>query len=579
MDKAVINQLPIDRLRGKRVFVRVDAASEEPADGHLVDPGKLRASLPTLEYLTTIGAHVVIGTDLGNPGNQPVDSLRVNAVAEQLSTLLGKSIHKLDDAVGRDVIGAVMEMQDGEMILLENLRFYPGEDANDDQFARDLAALCEVYCDDAFAIAHHNRASTLAITRHVRPATAGIALGRELMMFELVLDRPEPPFFAIMAGARIEEKLAILENLAARFDRLFFGGALAFTFLKAYGHEIGAARVDEGLLPLAEDFLERAKNKIEIIFPEDFIVVHTNLFKLFEASGRRIPVPHSWSVPARELSSSELPVDIGPRTVTRLQKMIAGARTFFWNGPLGIWEISPFAAGTRAVAQTLLDAAGSQRCVVSGDSLTRAIRSFDLPFERIRHLTTGGESAMQLLAGKPLPAVAALDNEVDLIAPVEKHPRKILLPVDGSPPSIEAARKLGSLIDAAAAQIAMLYVRKPAQRDAEYELMDAETKRRREIARQLEAENVLISANAPLARQGLISHHQRVAEGDPASEILKMADEIGADLIAMGSHGRTGLLHYFLGSVARKVFERATCPVLIVRADAVEAERRDARRI
>ena len=171
MDKAVINQLPIDSLRGKRVFVRVDAAGEETADGHPVDQDKLRASLPTLEYLTTIGARVIIGTDLGNPGNQPVDSLRVNAVADQLSTLLGKSVRKLDDAIGRDVLGAVTEMQDGEVILLENLRFYPGEDANDDRFARDLAALGEVYCNDAFAIAHRGKASTLAMTRHLRPPT------------------------------------------------------------------------------------------------------------------------------------------------------------------------------------------------------------------------------------------------------------------------------------------------------------------------------------------------------------------------------------------------------------------------
>jgi phosphoglycerate kinase len=565
VDKAVINQLPIESLRGRQVFVRIDAASEESPDGQPVDRDKLRASLPTLEYLTTIGARVVIGTDLGNPRNQPVDSLRVNAVAEQLSTLLGKSVRKLDDAVGREVLAAVTEMQDGEVILLENLRFYPGEDANDDQFARDLAALCEIYCNDAFVIAHYGRASTLAITRYLRPATAGIALARELTMLELVLDQSEPPFLAIVAGARFDEKLAILENLAARFDRLFFGGALAFTFLKAYGHETGAAQVNEALLPLAEDFLERARGQIEIVFPEDFIVVNAKLFKVFENSGRQIPVPHSRAVRARELTPSDLPVDVGPQTVERIRQSIAGARTVFWNGPLGICEIDAFANGTRAVARALLGAAGSQRCVISGDSLTRAIRSFDLPFEQIRHLTTGGESSMQLLAGKPLPAVEALDNKVDLIAPVERHPRKVLLPVDGSPASVEAARRLGGLVDTAGAQITILHVRKPAPRDAESELMDGETKQRRDIALQLEVERFLLSANASLARQGLISHQQEVVEGDPAVEILKMADEIGADLIAMGSHGRTGLFHYFLGSVARKVFERSRCPVLIVR--------------
>ncbi|MGN6732185.1 MAG: phosphoglycerate kinase [Candidatus Binatia bacterium] len=566
MDKAVINQLPVDSLRGKRVFVRIDAASEEPADGQYVDRDKLYASLPTLKYLTSIGARVVIGTDLGDPGNRAVESLRVNGVADQLSNLLGKSVRKLEETIGRNVLGASTEMQDGEVIVLENLRFHPGEDANDDQFARDLAALCEVYCNDAFAIAHRGRASTLAITRHVRPATAGIALARELTMFEPVIDRPEAPFFAIVAGARVEEKLAILESFADRFDRLFLGGALAFTFLKAYGHEIGAAKVNEALLPLAEDFLDRAKNKIAVIFPEDFVVVKAGLFKLFEKSGRQIPVPHYWTVAARELTSSDLPVDIGPRTVERIRQLMVRAHTFFWNGPLGIWEIGPFAGGTHAVAQALLAAAGSQRSVVAGDSLTRALRSFDLPFEQLRHLTSGGEAAMQLLAGKPLPAVAALDDEVDLIEPVEKRPRKILLPVDGSALSNVAAGKLGSLVDAAGAAITTLYVRKPAEGDAEDELMDDETKRRREIARQLEAENVLIAANAPLARQGLVSQYQRVIDGEPAREIVKMADEIGADLIAMGSHGHTGLLHYFLGSVARKVLERASCPVLIVRA-------------
>jgi phosphoglycerate kinase len=566
VDKAVINQMPIDRLRGKRVFVRIDAASEEPADGQYVDRDKLYASVPTVNYLTSIGARVVIGTDLGNPDNQAVEFLRVNPVAEPLSMLLGKSVRKLDEAIGRDVLGAVMEMEDGDVILLENLRFYPGEDANADEFARDLAALGEVYCNDAFAIAHRGRASTLAITRHLRPATAGLALARELTMFEPIIDRPEPPGFAIVAGARVEEKLAILENLAARFDRLFLGGALAFTFLKAYGHEIGAAKINEALLPLAEDFLERTRNNVEIIFPEDFTVVNSGIFKLFEKSGRKIAVPHSSIVAARELTSSDLPVDIGPLTVERIQRLIAGARSFFWNGPLGIWEISPFAGGTRAVAQALLAAARSQRSLVAGDSLTRALRSFDLPFEQLRHLTSGGEAAMQLLAGKPLPAVAALDNEVDLIAPVENRPRKILLPVDGSARSSEAAKKLGHLVDAANAQITTLYVSKPAEPDAEDELMDEKTKRRRRIARQLEAERVLISANAPLARQGLVSHRQYVVDGDPTGEILRIADEIGADLIAMGSHGHTGLLHYFLGSVARKVLERARCPVMIVRA-------------
>ena len=565
MDKAVINQLPIESLRGKRVFVRIDADIEQPANGSRVDEDKLRAALPTLEYLLAMGARVVVGIHLGAPGGIPVDALRVNVVAERLSLLIGQKVRKLDEAIGRNALAAVTEMRDGEIIVLENLRFYPGEDANDVEFARDLAELCDVYCNDAFSLAHRGTASTVAITRHVRPAAAGLELARELTMLEPVLDKPEPPSVGLVAGARIEEKLPIIENLLPKLNRLFIGGALAFPFLKAQGREIGAARVSEALLPLAEGLLYQAEKRVEIILPEDFIVVQANLFRVFESSGRRIPVPHSRPVLASELLPSELAVDIGPRTLKRIKQLIDGAHSLFWNGPLGIWEIAPFAAGTREVARALLDGQRVRRSVVCGDSLARAIRSFDLPFEQMRHLTTGGDSVLQLVAGKPLPAVAALDNEVDLIAPVEKHPNKILLAVDGSAPSLEAAKKIGGLVDVEGAQISLLYVQKPAEGGSEKNPIDAKTNRRRELERRLDAERVVAAASGPLARQGLVSHRQIVVEGDPASEILKFADEMGVELIAMGSHGRTGVLGLFLGSVSRKVLDHARCPVLIAR--------------
>jgi phosphoglycerate kinase len=568
MDKLAINQVPIENLRGKRVFVRIDANLEEASSGLPIDEHKLRVSLPTLEYLATVGACVVIGTHIGDPGGTPVDWLRMDAVAERLSLLVGKPVRKLNAAIGRNVITTVTEMRDGEIVLLENLRFYPGEDANDEQFARDLAELCDVYCDDAFSLAHRGKASTVAITRHVRPSAAGLALARELTMFKPLLENPEPPFVGLVAGARIEEKLPILENLLPKLNRLFIGGALCFTFLRAQGREIGAASVDDGLVPLAEDFLSQAKKKkVESILPEDFIVVHAGVFKAFEKSGRRAPVPEWKEALADEITPSDLPVDIGPRTVKRIQQLIDGAHTFFWNGPLGIWEIAPFATGTREVAQALLERASQhlQRSVVCGDSLARAIRSFDLPFEQIRHLSTGGQSALQLLAGNPLPAVAALDDETDVIAPVERRPHKILLAVDGSEPSLEAARKIGGLVDTEGAEIILLYVQKPAEAGVEYIFMDAETKRRREMERRLEAERVVAAANVPLLRQGLVAHRQMVVEGDPASEILKLADEMGVDLIAMGAHGRTGVLRVFVGSVSRKVLDHARCPVLIAR--------------
>jgi nucleotide-binding universal stress UspA family protein len=222
-----------------------------------------------------------------------------------------------------------------------------------------------------------------------------------------------------------------------------------------------------------------------------------------------------------------LPVDIGPRTLQCLKQLMHGARTFFWNGPLGICEIDPFSKGTRETALALLEAPRSPRSVVCGDSLTRAIRSFDLPFERIRHLSNGGASALQLLAGNPLPAVAALDNEVDLIAPIEKRSRKILLAVDGSPASLEAAKQLGGLVDTEGADISLFYVCKPAGTAGWKRIDGCGTKSAPRRSMQLEAERILAAANAPRP-PGLVSRHQMVEGDDPADEILKRADEIGA---------------------------------------------------
>ena len=567
MDKAVINQLPLENLRGRRVFVRIDADADEPANGSRASDDKLRLVLPTLEYLGSIGARVVLGTHLGDPHGKPVAALRLDPLAESLSRLTGKPVRKLDEAVGTSVSSALVDMRDGDIVLVENLGFYPGEEANDERFAHALAALCDVYCDDAFAIAHRGRASTVAITRHLRPSTAGLSLARELTLFEPVLEQSAPPVFAIVAGADLEEKLPVLENLLPRVNRLMLGGLVALACLKAQGQEVGAAPVDQELLPLAEDFLEQAEEKIELILPEDFVVVHAGLFKLFQKSGRQIPVPEWRPVLTHEITPSDMPVDVGPRTVRTIKRLLDSARTFFWNGPLGIWEIEPFGAATRAIAEALAEEESQRRHrgVVCGNSLARALRNFDLPFERIRHLSSGGASALALLAGKTLPAVAALDNEVDLLAPLEKRPGKILLAVDGSAPSIEAARKLSTLVSADGAEIAVVYVQKPPP-EAEIPLMDAATRRRRELEQQLEAERVIASAQAPLARQGLMAHRQIIAHGDAAEEILKHGNELGVELIAMGSHGHTGILGMFLGSVSRKVLERAHCPVLIVRA-------------
>jgi phosphoglycerate kinase len=567
MDKVVINQLPIEHLSGKGVFVRIDVDKEQSSSGVFFDENKLRASLPTLEYLKSVGARIIIGTHLDNPG-RVVELLRLDALAKRLSELLDRPVLKPDEAVGRVALRAVTDMKDGDFLLLENLRFYPGEDANDSEFARELAQLCDIYCDDAFALAHRALASTVGITRYVRPAAAGLALAREVMMLEAVLEKPGPPFVGLVAGARMEEKLSMLENLLPRLNTLFIGGALSFAFMKARGQEVGAAPVDEAFLPMVEDLLDEAEKKdVEIVLPEDFIVMNADQFRAYTESGLEGDVPEWRRVLKNEILPSDLPVDVGPSTINRIKELFEVAHTIFWNGPLGVWEIKPFAAATFEVAHLIAERVSPthQRIVVCGDSLARAIRTFDLPVERIRHLTSGGEAALQLLAGNPLPALSALDNEVDLVAPIEDHPRRILLPADGSEHSLEVARRLGQLVNADGAEISLLYVQQP-KAIVPYDLLsDAETERSRDIERRLEAERVFGAINAALAHQGLTSHRQLMSEGDPADQILKFADQIGADLIGMGSHGRTGVLRLLMGSVSRKVLDHARSPVLIVR--------------
>jgi phosphoglycerate kinase len=566
MDKLILNQLPVEKLQGKRVFVRIDVDTDQTISGILLDDSKLRASLPTIKYLVEMGARVIIGTHLGENVSSCVESLRLDPIAERLSELLGKQVRKLNDMVGRDVLQAVIEMRDGDVLMLENLFFYPGEVENNTEFAHELARLADVYCNDSFALAARGLASTVGITRYIQPSVAGVALAREIMMLEAVIDKAEKPFVGLIAGARVEEKLPILENLLPKLNRLFIGGALSFTFLKAKGIDIGAARVDEAFIPVAEKLLQRAEGKVEIILPQDFIVVNSDEYNAFTRELGRFEAPQSRHAMVNEISPFELPVDIGPVSVNRIKEIFDSAHSLFWNGPLGIWQIKPFSAGTREVARYLLEDTPQtyQKSIICGDSLVRAIRSFNLPVERVRHLLSGGESAIQFLAGNPLPGISALNDREEKTISKIKRLRRILLPVDGSEHSLEAAKKLGWLAGVDDTEITLLYVCKPPFRNDETWL-DPESKREREAEEQFEAERIFASINATLAKDGLISHKQLMLEGDPADQILKYSDEIGADLIAMGSHGRTSILRFLMGSVSQKVIDYAKCPILIVR--------------
>jgi phosphoglycerate kinase len=566
MDKLVINQLPVEKLRGKRVFVRIDVGAEQTITGAFLDDSKLRASIPTIEYLSNIGARVIIGTHIGEGVSPCVDSLRLDPVAERLSALLGKPVLKLNDMVGRDVLQAVLNMRNGEILMLENLFFYHGEFNNDPEFAHELARLADVYCNDAFGLASKGFASTVGITRFIEPSTAGLTMARDITLLETLINRAEHPFVGVIAGSRIEEKMHVLENLLLELDRLFIGGALSFTFLKAKGFDVGAAAVEEEFLPMAERLLRKAEGKLEILLPKDFIVVDSEEFGLYTRELGKLTVPRSRSALVNEISPTELPVDIGPVSINLLKELFDSAHSLFWNGPLGIWQIQPFNLATREMAKYLIEGTprNYQRSILCGDSLVRAVRSFNLNTERIRHLMTGGESAIQMLAGNPLPGVSALSDRKETGEPKAKKLKRILVPVDGSKHSLEVTRKLGFIAGAEDVEITLLYVSKPPF-GSDQVWIDPEEGKERKVEERFEAEKIFAEVNAELAGQGLISHRQLMVEGNPAEEILKCSEEIGADLIAMGSHGRTGLLRFLMGSVSRKVSDYAKCPVLIVR--------------
>jgi len=295
--------------------------------------------------------------------------------------------------------------------------------------------------------------------------------------------------------------------------------------------------------------------------------VRSSAFRAFEKRGFNGIAPDSRNALISEILPTDLPVDVGPWTIKRIRELIEGGLTIFWNGPLGIWEIAPFDTGTREVAQMMREFISPEykRCLLWGDSLGDAIRSFNMPADFTRRLTTGGKSALQLLAGNPLPAVSALDDSVDLHTSVDTRPLHILLPADGSEHSLETARRLGELVDAEHAEISLIHVLKPEVIETVRSWINPERKRQNEIDRRLEAERVFVATNAPLARQGLTTRLRYMAEGDPADEILKFAEQTDTDVITMGSHGRTGLLGRLMGSVSSKVLKHAECSVLVVR--------------
>jgi phosphoglycerate kinase len=365
-------------------------------DGRITDDHRIREAVPTITYLIEHGAKVVLCSHLGRPKGRVDPNLRLNPVAARLSELLGRPVRKTADVVGADTRAAVAAMQPGEVVLLENLRFHPGEEENDPQFARTLAALADLFVNDAFGTAHRAHASTVGVAEHL-PAVAGLLMEKELTYLGAMLERPERPFVGILGGKKVSDKIPVIRNLLTKADTLALGGAMSYTFLKARGLETGKSLVETEMIELARELMDEARRReVGFELPGDVVV----------AAAPEAGAPHR-IVSVEEIPPELLGVDIGPRTRERFAAVIAEAGTVVWNGPMGIFEIEAFAEGTRAVARAMAETRGVT--IVGGGDTAAAVDEVGLA-GKMTHISTGGGASLEFMEGKVLPGVAALDD-------------------------------------------------------------------------------------------------------------------------------------------------------------------------
>jgi len=395
MNKKTIRDIEI---KGKRVLMRVDFNVPLDKDLKISDDTRIRAALPTIKYAVEQGAKVVLMSHLGRPKGQVVDSMRLTPVAERLSELLGKPVKKLDECVGQDVKKVVSGMKVGDVVLLENLRFHAEETKNNPDFAKKLAALGDVYVNDAFGTAHRAHASTEGVTKFIKTSAAGFLLGKEIEYFDKALSDPPKPFVAILGGAKVSDKIMVIENLLEKVHAILIGGGMAYTFIKAEGKEIGNSKLEADKLDIAKSLREKAKAKgVKILLPVDHLIAD----KIDASSNTKVvdeTIPVNW-----------MAVDIGPKTVDEFKKELRNAKMIIWNGPLGVFEISKFARGTEDVARFVagLDKATT---IIGGGDTASAISKFGLE-SAMTHISTGGGASLEYMEGKALPGIAALNDK------------------------------------------------------------------------------------------------------------------------------------------------------------------------
>lgn len=396
-------KLSIDdlNLKGKNVFMRVDFNVPLDAQRNITDDLRIRAALPSIQKIINDGGRVILSSHLGRPKGQPKPEFSLKPAAGRLTELLGKPVMFAPDCIGKDVDTMKQALKDGDVLLLENLRFHAGEEKNDPEFAKQLAVHCDVYVNDAFGSAHRAHASTEGVTKYFKRCAAGYLMQKELKFLGEALENPRRPFVAILGGAKISGKIDVIENLLGKTDALIIGGGMSFTFYKAHGWEIGKSILEEDRLEMAKEILKRSQDsKTDLELPVDVLVADK-----FEAGA------NTRTVGVHEIPEDWMGVDIGDKSIAKFKEILAKAKTVVWNGPMGVFEIPDFARGTEAIARYLADITqkGATTIVGGGDSAA-AVTKFELE-DQLTHVSTGGGASLEFLEGKTLPGVAALTDK------------------------------------------------------------------------------------------------------------------------------------------------------------------------